>query len=92
MLECKTYRYRGHHEGDLKRGATYRSEEEIKAWEARDPISHLRNYLLKSTHTNESEIAAIGSEVEGSIRQATKFALESSLPTAETASEYVFCK
>ncbi len=90
LLECKTYRYRGHHEGDVKRGATYRSEEEIKAWEARDPISLLRSHLLNSKAASEQELSRIQQEVEARIEEAAKFAVESPAPSAATVTDYVF--
>jgi TPP-dependent pyruvate/acetoin dehydrogenase alpha subunit len=90
LLEFKTYRYRGHHEGDVKRGATYRSEEEIKAWEARDPILSLRNHLLKSNGVSEEELTRIQQEVEARIGEAADFAIESPSPSPGTVTDYVF--
>jgi TPP-dependent pyruvate/acetoin dehydrogenase alpha subunit len=90
LLELKTYRYRGHHEGDVKRGATYRSEEEMKAWEARDPILQLRDHLLKSHAATEQELNSIQQEVEAHIEEAAKFAIESPAPSADTVTDYVF--
>lgn len=90
FLEFKTYRYRGHHEGDVRRGATYRSEEEIKAWEDRDPVLNLRNQLSKSIGITESEITSIQTEVEARLQEASKFALESPLPRADSVLDYVF--
>src|SRR4030066_218065 len=56
FLECKTYRYHGHSEHDR---ATYRSEEELIAWESRDPIERWEVYLAKRKY----DIAAIREEV-----------------------------
>ncbi len=90
LLELKTYRYRGHHEGDVKRGATYRSEEEMKAWEARDPIVLLRDHLLKSKAATEQELNRIQQEAEARIEEAAKFAVESPAPSPDEATDYVF--
>jgi len=90
LLEFKTYRYRGHHEGDVKRGATYRSEDEIKAWEARDPILSLRNHLLKSIGVSEPELSGIHNEVDARLEEAARFALDSKQPSSDTVLDYVF--
>ncbi len=90
MLELKTYRYRGHHEGDVKQGATYRSEEEMKAWKARDPIPAFRDYLTKSQRLPEAEITKVQNEVDARIAEAAKFALESNPPATSTVKQYVF--
>ena len=42
LIEAKTYRFYGHEEGDA---ATYRTEEEVEAHRARDPITSLGRQL-----------------------------------------------
>ena len=39
LVECKTYRWRGHFEGDA---CTYRCTEELEEWMAKDPIPPFR--------------------------------------------------
>ncbi len=90
FLEFKTYRYRGHHEGDVRRGAAYRSEEEIKTWEDRDPLLIVKNQLSKSVGITESEIASVQREVEARLQEASKFALDGPLPRADSILDYVF--
>ncbi len=90
LLEFKTYRYRGHHEGDVKRGATYRSEEEIKQWESRDPILNLRNYLLNSNVVNEAEMTSIDKQIDSLLEEATSFAVNSKPPAIDMVSAFVF--
>src|SRR5580658_9583405 len=41
LLECLTYRWYGHHEGDP--GVAYRAKEEIAAWRERDPVKRLKD-------------------------------------------------
>src|SRR3984957_20290283 len=36
LIECKTYRYVGHHEGDP--GTDYRTREEVQVWKLKDPV------------------------------------------------------
>ena len=48
LLECKTYRFRGHFEGDPKRGGTYRSENEMKKWEEKGKTEKAEELLEKA--------------------------------------------
>jgi TPP-dependent pyruvate/acetoin dehydrogenase alpha subunit len=89
FLECKTYRYRGHHEGDPKRGAGYRAIQEMEDWEKKDPILRLRNSLLNTYNISEKEMAGVEAEVEKKIDAAGKFAIDSPHPSAEEVTMYV---
>jgi len=90
LIECKTYRFRGHFEGDPKRGAIYRSEEEIQVWEKRDPIKSLREKLVEEKILTEGEINAIEKSVEKAVEEAVNFAKESPFPAPEEATEDLF--
>jgi pyruvate dehydrogenase E1 component alpha subunit len=45
LIECKTYRWRGHYEGEADRTYTYRSKEEIEEWVKKCPIERFRRLL-----------------------------------------------
>jgi pyruvate dehydrogenase E1 component alpha subunit len=60
LIEGKTYRYRGHYEGDPQ---VYRPQEEIEAWKARDPISVFRRRLLDGGLFKEAELKGIEDQV-----------------------------
>lgn len=90
LIECKTYRFRGHFEGDPKRGAIYRSEEEIQEWEKRDPIKNLREKMVGEKILTEKEIDAIEKSVERAVEEAVNFAKESPFPSPEEATEDLF--
>src|SRR5260370_13631590 len=47
LIECKTYRYRGHSEHDA---ALYRDQEELIEWQSREPIPRFEFYLEKKGH------------------------------------------
>jgi len=57
LIECKTYRYRGHSEHDA---ALYRDKEELIEWQSRDPIPRFEFYLEKKGH----EIKAIREQID----------------------------
>lgn len=46
FLECKTYRWRGHHMGDQGDTYGYRSQKEIESWMEKCPIQRHRRYLM----------------------------------------------
>src|SRR5580700_11056460 len=46
LIECKTYRYVGHHEGDP--GTDYRTREEVQHWKEQDPLKRARKLLIES--------------------------------------------
>lgn len=77
VLECLTYRFEGHDEGD--NWDTYRSKDEVDEWKKRDPILNFTQYLSKVGVTS-SEIESVNVEVEKTVNEAIKFA-ENSAPT-----------
>src|SRR6202140_58088 len=67
LIECKTYRYGGHHEGDP--GTDYRTRDEVQQWKQQDPVKLSRKRLLESGAT-ESKLQAADVEIEQLIDQA----------------------
>ena len=83
LIECKTYRWQGHHVGDP---GEYRAPEELAAWKAREPLVVLQEKGLLS----DGEIEEIRASVEKEIAQACKFAEESDYPDVSEAYKDVF--
>ena len=88
LLECLTYRWFGHHEGDP--GVSYRPKEEIAAWRERDPIKMLREDALAGNWASAEDFAAIHAEVKEVLEEAAQFALDSPLEGESTALDHVF--
>jgi acetoin:2,6-dichlorophenolindophenol oxidoreductase subunit alpha len=82
IIECKTYRWRVHNEGEV---ANYRPAEEVKAWMAREPIAPFRKLLVDRGYLTEAEATAIEEQVVADVEEAVRFARESPLPDPETA-------
>lgn len=80
LIECKTYRYYGHHQGDDTR--RYRSQEEEEAARQRDCIRRFRERMLRDGVLSEGELAAIDDRNREKIDQAVAFAEASPLPDA----------
>ena len=76
-LEIRTYRYKGHSVSDP---AKYRTKEELKEYQDRDPIKMIEQTILDEKLATEEEIAAIQREVKEEIDHAYQFADESPLP------------
>lgn len=87
LIECKTYRHKGHSRIDL---AKYRPKEEVEEWLAKDPIKRFKEKLLQTNTLVEAEIQQIEKEVSAEIEEAVKFAMESPYPAPEEASEDVY--
>lgn len=80
LLEAKTYRWRGHYEGDPQ---TYRSKAEVEQWMQRDCIAGLRQRLLVAGLATADEFERIHAAVERAVAEAVSFAQQSPLPEPE---------
>ena len=87
LIECKTYRHKGHSRVDP---AKYRPKEEVEEWLAKDPIKRLKEKLLKTNTSTEAEIHKMEQTVSTEIEEAVKFAIESPYPAPEEAVEDVY--
>ncbi len=87
VVECKTYRWRGHYEGDTQ---AYKAEEEAEEWMKRDPIPAFRKQLVETGVLTEQGTDKIDDEINEEIEKAVKFAEESPLPAPEETLEDVF--
>ena len=90
FMELMTYRYHGHHVGDINR-EYYRSKEEEKDWkENRDPIIRFRAHLVKEGIATEAEIDALNAEVAADAEAAVAYALDAKYPDASEVDMHVF--
>jgi pyruvate dehydrogenase E1 component alpha subunit len=87
LIEAKTYRHRGHYEGDPQ---MYKSKEEMDHWKGRDPINHLRAEILKAHLAKKVELDTIDAEMESEIEMAVEFAKNSSYPDASEVTTDVY--
>ena len=81
LVECKTYRQRGHFEGDA---TTYRTQEELEEWIKKDPIPRMEKYLAENDVMTKEEIAKLNEAVKQEIADAVKFAEESKVAPLES--------
>lgn len=90
FLVCNTYRYSGHHVGDVNR-EYYRSKSEEQAWKSeRDPIRLFADWLTSEKLTDASSLAQIESEVRAEMQSAVDFAIAAPYPEAQEAGQDVY--
>ena len=82
IVECKTYRWRAHFEGEPD---TYRPPEEVQAWMEREPIAPYRRLLVGQGILTEAEADEMEAEVRKELDEAVEFARQSPLPRPESA-------
>ena len=87
ILECNTYRWKGHSRMDAER---YRTKEEVASWKEKCPIIRHEKYLIYEGVAKSVEIKNIEEEVHAEINNAAKFAQESSFPSPEDALKDVY--
>ena len=90
LIECKTYRWRGHHEGDPNQGKRYRTMEEVQEWVKKCPIKRFEEKLVGEKVLNISKIKNIWEEVENKIGEAVEFANQSPFPDPQDIFEDVY--
>lgn len=91
LIECKTYRFRGHAEGDPDAGI-YRTKEELDEWKKRDPIELFKKQLLEKYQISSDELKTIDESVQEEIKAAVEFAKKSPFPKPESALEGLFAE
>lgn len=87
LVECMTYRQRGHYEGE---NMGYRTQAEVDDWKRRDPIPRFRQQLVKMGIVAEAEAKQIEDSCQREIEDAIRFANESPYPSPEETLEDVY--
>jgi len=87
LVECKTYRWHGHFEGDPQ---TYKPKEEVEAWMKRDPIPAFRRKVVEMGAVTEAIAGQVDREIAEEIENTVKFARESPFPLPEEILQDVF--
>ena len=89
LIECKTYRTVGHHEGDP--GTDYRTKEEVESWKRRCPIKTFRERVLASGQAAEEQFDEINRSVERWLEDAVEFARTSPDPDPNSVLDHIWC-
>lgn len=90
FLLCHTYRFMGHHVGDINR-TYYRSKEEEQFWKTeRDPLPLLANWLITEKLADAGIFTQIEKEVRAEAEAAVQFALAAPYPAPEEVNLHVY--
>ena len=89
LIECLTYRFRGHSLADPDE---LRSKAEKEAWLARDPIKRFEAYLLEHKLADQATMKAVRDRIQTSIDDALTFAEESPEPSPDDLYKYIFAE
>jgi len=87
LLECMTYRLRGHTEGE---DFAYRTPAEVEEWRKKDPILRLRDDLLARGVLTEVDVAHFHEEAQRATEEALAFVRESPEPSPDSLTEDVY--
>jgi acetoin:2,6-dichlorophenolindophenol oxidoreductase subunit alpha len=90
FLVCNTYRFHGHHVGDVNR-EYYRSKQEEQKWKTeRDPLKLLGDWLVGQNVANSSDLDQIHAEVKTEVEKAVQFAIAAPYPTLDKVDQDIY--
>lgn len=90
FLLCNTYRYHGHHVGDINR-EYYRSKQEEQEWKTkRDPIKNFAEWMIGQKVSDSAALEEIQKEVRAEMKAAVEFAIAAPYPRPEEADQDVY--
>ncbi|PIV75603.1 MAG: ABC transporter substrate-binding protein [Rhodobacteraceae bacterium CG17_big_fil_post_rev_8_21_14_2_50_65_11] len=90
FVELLTYRYHGHHVGDINR-AYYREKEEETIWkESRDPIVNFGKWLSEEGIASAEDLKTMEDEIRAEAKQAVDYALAAKYPDESEVDMHVF--
>ena len=92
FIELMTYRYHGHHVGDINR-EYYRSKDEETDWkENRDPIIRFRGWLVEQGLATEDEIEALNAQIKDEAKKAVAYAEAAAYPDTSEVDMHVYAE
>ena len=87
LLECLTYRYRGHSLADPDE---LRAQQEKEFWAQRDPIKRLAAHLIEHNLATTDDLSSIEKEIDAEVADCVEFALAAPEPKAEELTRYIW--
>ena len=90
FLLCDTYRYHGHHVGDINR-EYYRSKQEEQMWRTeRDPIANFGKWLIEQKIADQAALDQVEAELEAKMKKAVELAVVAPYPSVHEVGEDVY--
>lgn len=87
LIECKTYRYRGHSRFE---NPNYRTKEELNEWLRKDPIESFANHLETDLSVSSDELNEVEQQITQEIEEAVEFAQNSPDPGPLNYRKYIY--
>jgi TPP-dependent pyruvate/acetoin dehydrogenase alpha subunit len=89
LLECRTYRFKGHGMYDIGYGV-YRPKEEVEEWMRKCPIERLKKKMLKENIATEVELNEVEKDVKRTVEEAVDFTKESDYPSWDLMTKILY--
>lgn len=90
FLVCNTYRYHGHHVGDIDR-SYYRSKEEEEFWKTeRDPLKTLGVWLVDRGLCDWETLGQIEADVTEEVKAGAEYAQQAAYPDESEVDKHVY--
>ena len=89
FLLCHTYRFHGHHVGDISR-EYYRPKSEEEAWRQRDPLKVLSTWLIEQNLSETAILERIEQDVRSQVEAAVEFAIDAPYPQTSEVTRHVY--
>jgi pyruvate dehydrogenase E1 component alpha subunit len=90
FMLCNTYRYLGHHVGDISREYYRPKEEEMKWRTNHDPLKMLSSWLIENQLADAGIFEQIEGQVRSKVESAVEYALNAPFPPPEEVSQHVY--
>jgi pyruvate dehydrogenase E1 component alpha subunit len=90
LIECRTYRWKGHVGPDCDIKLGYRTQTELNRWMRRCPVRRYEKRLLEEGVVKPNDVARIGRRIDGEVHDAYLFGKASSHPKASELLEDVW--
>jgi acetoin:2,6-dichlorophenolindophenol oxidoreductase subunit alpha len=90
FIEACTYRFRGHHLGDVGTARGYRTKEEMEERWKLEPVGRFRKYLIEKGIKTDPDLAVIDQQIEKDIKEAVEFVNNSPTPDVNKIAENVY--
>ena len=90
FLVCNTYRFHGHHVGDINR-TYYRSKKEEETWKTeRDPVKSFADWLIAQSLADRARLDQINAEVQAEVDKAVEFAVAAPYPSVDKVDQDIY--
>jgi TPP-dependent pyruvate/acetoin dehydrogenase alpha subunit len=90
FIEACTYRFRGHHMGDVGTARGYRTKEEMEQRWLQEPVQRFRKYLLDKEILTDPDLAVIDQQIEKDIQDAVDFVNSSPAADVSKVAENIY--